>query len=282
MRTQSIDTSPDAERVLIGMLRSMPISKRFSIVQSWSRSMIEAGRFDVHQLYPQATMQEVQLLYAERHYGKDLVNGLRTVLQQRKVQVSDVLDFQAPLRPIVEVFSELGTAYALSGSLASSLYGMQRATMQFDFVAALSRQHERLITKRLASQYFLCEDDVKTAFEQRTSCVLLHIESLFKVVLALVGPRTLDKEAIGRARFLGLADGLPLIPVLSPEDIVVLQLRQFKSSGERADDIWYDLIGLLKVQGLALDLSLLECLAATLDVTSLLGRALVDAGLRDT
>lgn len=281
MKTQSIDTSPDAERVLIGMLRSVPISRRFSIVQSWSRSIIEAGRFDVSQLYPQATMQEVRLLYAERHYGKDLVNRLRTALQQRRVQASDVLDFQAPLRPIVEVFSELSIAYALNGSLANSLYGMQRATMQFDFVAALSRQHGQLITEQLASQYFFREDDVKTAFEQRTSFVLLHIESLFKVVIALVGPRTLDKEAIGRVRFLGLADGLPLIPVLSPEDIVVLQLQQFKSSGEQADDIWYDLIGLLKVQGTDLNLSLLECLATALDVTSLLGRALVDAGLRE-
>ena len=281
MKTQSIDTSPDAERVLIGMLRSVPISRRFSIVQSWSCSMIEAGRFDVRQLYPQATMQEVGLLYAERHYGKDLVNGLRTALLQRQVRASDILDFQAPLRSMVEVFSEQGIAYALSGSLANSLYGMQRATVQFDLVAALSQQHEPLITKQLASQYCFCEDDVKIAFEQRTSFALLHIESLLKVVVSLTRPPLLPKEAIGRARLLSLADGLPLIPVLSPEDIAILQLQQFKSSGERADDIWYDLIGLLKVQGPDLNLSLLESLATALDVTSLLRRAVVDASLRE-
>ena len=43
MRTQSIDTSPDAERVLIEMIRKAPITKRFAFVQAWTASMVEAG-----------------------------------------------------------------------------------------------------------------------------------------------------------------------------------------------------------------------------------------------
>jgi hypothetical protein len=60
----------------------------------------------------------------------------------------------------------------------------------------------------------------------------------------------------------------------------VLQLEQFKSSGGRADDVWYDLLGLLKVQGSTINLVALERLALLLNVTTLLAQALVDAGLK--
>lgn len=281
MKTQSIDTSPDAERVLIGMLRSAPISKRFSIVQSWSCSMVEAGRFDVQQLYPQATMQEVWLLYAERRYGKDLVNELRTALQQRKEQFSGVLNFQTALIPFVKVFRQLDIAYALTGSLVSSLYGIPRATMQLDLIAALEPPHGKLIGEQLALQYSFHEDEVKTAIERKTSFVLMHIESFLKIVVLLPQPQVCVQGALERAHFLHLSDGLPSIPALSPEDMIILQLNQFKASGERADDIWHDLTGLLKVQGTGLDLSFLEKWAAIRDVSSLLERAFIDAGLRE-
>jgi len=71
------------------------------------------------------------------------------------------------------------------------------------------------------------------------------------------------------------------IPVLVPEQVIVLLLDAFKGSDERADDLWYDLLGVLKVQGTDLDMPFLAQQAAVLDVTELLERALVDAGLKD-
>ncbi len=44
MKTQSPDTSLDAELVLIGMIRKAPMTRRFAFVQSWTASMLEAGR----------------------------------------------------------------------------------------------------------------------------------------------------------------------------------------------------------------------------------------------
>ena len=243
--------------------------------------MVEAGRFDVQQLYPQATMQEVWLLYAERRYGKGLVNELRTVLQQRKEQFSGVLNFQTALIPLFEMFRQLEIAYALTGSLVSSLYGMPRAAMQLDLIAELESPHGQLISEQLALQYSFREDEVKTAIERKTSFVLMHIESFLKIVVSLPQPRVCVQGALERTHLLHLSDELPSIPVLSPEDMIILQLNQFKASGERADDIWYDLTGLLKVQRTGLDLSFLEKWAAIHDVTSLLERAFTDAGLRE-
>ena len=69
--------------------------------------------------------------------------------------------------------------------------------------------------------------------------------------------------------------------MLVPEQVIVLLLDAFKRSDERADDLWYDLLGVLKVQGTDLDMLFLAQQAAVLDVTELLERALVDAGLKD-
>jgi hypothetical protein len=130
-------------------------------------------------------------------------------------------------------------------------------------------------------KYFFREHEAQTALEQGSSFTLIHLESLLKVVVSLPKPRAFDWEMIGRARPLVVAEGSRSIPVLSPEDVAVLQLEQFKSSGGRADDVWYDLLGLLKVQGSTINLVALERLALLLNVTTFLAQALVDAGLKE-
>ena len=39
------------------------------------------------------------------------------------------------VKPIVEVFDELAIPYYIGGSIASSVYGMARSTIDVDFVA---------------------------------------------------------------------------------------------------------------------------------------------------
>src|SRR2546423_12135790 len=87
MKTQSPDTSLDAELVLIGMIRKAPMSRRFAFVQAWTASMLEAGSQYVRQLHPQASDEEVRFLFIERQYGKDLAYVLRLPLDTSGIQV---------------------------------------------------------------------------------------------------------------------------------------------------------------------------------------------------
>src|SRR2546423_13824114 len=141
MRPQSPDTSLDAELVLIRMIRKAPISRRFAFVQAWTASMLEAGSQYVRQLHPQASDEEVRLLFIERQYGKDLSDDLRRALHMYGIQVADTPDYQRAIRPLAKICEDLDIPYALSGSLASSLYGLQRATLQIDFIAGLGQKH---------------------------------------------------------------------------------------------------------------------------------------------
>ncbi|GAC1308081.1 MAG: hypothetical protein NVSMB27_45830 [Ktedonobacteraceae bacterium] len=282
MKTQSIDTSLDAERVLIEMIRRAPLPKRFAFVQSWTVSMMEAGRQYVQQLHPQASDEEVQLLFVERQYGKDLTDELRMALHTQELQVDAIPDFSAAISQLVEAFDALHVSYALGGSLASSLYGMQRATLQIDFVAELRNEHVPVLFDALQKVYLHLRDEGGDgAVEQRTHFTLVHLLSLLKVVVSLPEPQVGEQSVLQRARQIKLDEAHRPIAVLSPEDILLPLLVAFKRSRERADDLWYDALGILKVQGVALDIPFLEHQAAVLNVAELLARALVDAGLRE-
>ncbi len=83
MRTQSMDTSPEAERVQIELIRKAPITKRFALMESWSQFLIEANKQSIRKDYPTASEEEIGLIFVARHYGQALADGLRAALTRR-------------------------------------------------------------------------------------------------------------------------------------------------------------------------------------------------------
>lgn len=59
------------------------------------------------------------------------------------------------LEPIIKVFEKLGVSYYIGGSLASSAYGIARATMDIDSVADLSFDHVEVLVKTLEEKYYI-------------------------------------------------------------------------------------------------------------------------------
>lgn len=84
MRTQSSDTTPEAERVQIELIRKAPSTKLFGLVRSLSQSMIQASRDTIRQLHPEASKEELDILFVELYYGQELANHMRTMLKGRK------------------------------------------------------------------------------------------------------------------------------------------------------------------------------------------------------
>ena len=84
MRTQSMDTSPEAERVQIELIRKAPLTKRIALMEAWSQFLIEANKQSIRQAHPNASEEEVRLIFVEMHYGKKLADGVREALARRK------------------------------------------------------------------------------------------------------------------------------------------------------------------------------------------------------
>jgi hypothetical protein len=79
-----MDTSPEAERVQIELIRKASSAKRFGLARSLSQSFIQASRQTIRRLHPELSQEELDLLFVELHYGKDLADRVRADLKRRK------------------------------------------------------------------------------------------------------------------------------------------------------------------------------------------------------
>jgi hypothetical protein len=115
------------------------------------------------------------------------------------------------LTPVVEVLEQLGIAYHIGGSVASSLYGEFRPTQDVDIVADLQLAQVGSFVKLLEGDYYIVEDAVRDALGRRSSFNLISNETFMKVDVFLPKSRAFDQDAVRslRQRLLGPAGQLP-------------------------------------------------------------------------
>lgn len=77
------DTSAEAERVQIDLIRAVPVARRLHMAWSLSATVIGAARQALRRARPDASSQEIDLRFVELHYGPDLAAALRAELIQR-------------------------------------------------------------------------------------------------------------------------------------------------------------------------------------------------------
>ena len=77
------DTAPEAERVQIELLRRMTSAQRVALMRSLSSMAIGLSRRALVRANPGLSPREIDVLFVERNYGKDLAEGLRRYLSER-------------------------------------------------------------------------------------------------------------------------------------------------------------------------------------------------------
>jgi hypothetical protein len=97
------------------------------------------------------------------------------VLRWRSVEVDNVPDILAAITPIVEALEELGIPYHIGGSVASSLYGLPRLTIDADLVADIRMEHVRPLVKQLETDYYIDEDMIRDAIRSQSSFNVIHL-----------------------------------------------------------------------------------------------------------
>jgi hypothetical protein len=187
----------------------------------------------------------------------------------------------AALAPIVEALEELGVAYHIGGSVASSVYGIPRLTIDADLVADLRLDHVRPLVKQLEVEYYIDADAVRDAIRRRSSFNAIHLDTMLKVDVFIPKMRAFDQEELRRTRQEILAEGTRSFYMSSPEGTILNKLEWYRMGGEVSDRQWNDILGALKVQGTALDMVYMQRWAKALQVTDLLERALVEAGIQE-
>ena len=183
-----------------------------------------------------------------------------------------------PVDPIAVALSvgqtldALGVRYTIGGSLASSVAGEPRSTVDIDFVVALdSAQIPRLVAA-LGTDFYADTDALQRAVRNRSSANLIHHATQLKVDLFIAGGTALDEQQLERRQAIETTAGR--LYVHPPEDILLQKLRGYQAGGGTSDRQWRDILGIVRVQGTRLDREYLAVNAPVLGVADLLTRAL--------
>jgi hypothetical protein len=77
------DTTRDAERVQVALVKAAPLARRLRLALSLSATVIGAARRGLMRAHPHASARELDLRFVELHYGSELASGLRADLERR-------------------------------------------------------------------------------------------------------------------------------------------------------------------------------------------------------
>ena len=184
-------------------------------------------------------------------------------------------DLVAALLPVIEALDSLGVRYYVGGSVASSIHGVPRASIDADVIAELLSEQVAPLAARLSALFYLDEGRMRDAVERRLSFNVIHLATMFKIDVFVSKGRPFDVEAGARARLeaLGESPEAPQARVASPEDTLLAKLEWYRRGGESSERQWSDITGLLRVRAGRLDLAYLADWAKALGVADLLERA---------
>jgi hypothetical protein len=275
----SLDTSPEAERVLVGLLRRAEPWRKLQQLADANQTLAALALGALRLRYPTATPVELRRRLATQWLGEPLA-----ALAHHAVVVGEGKAMQGNpttvLLIVIDQFERLGIPYVLGGSMASAVHGTLRATLDADLVVDIKHEHVEPLVKALSGTFYIDDLMIHDAITRRASFNLIHLESMFKVDVFVLKRRRFDTMQLERRITQAIStEPARSIDVATPEDIILAKLEWYRLGNEASERQWSDVLGVLKVQAGALDLAYLRYWAADLGVSDLLERALDDAGI---
>jgi len=183
-------------------------------------------------------------------------------------------------REVIAIFDALKIPYCVGGSLASSVHGIPRATIDGDIVAELQLRHCRPLTDALSANFVVSQEAIIHAVHNEKSFNAIHRESFVKVDVFAIQQRGWQQSQMQRRQLgpLGNEESSQVF-LASPEDTILAKLDWYRLGGGVSDRQWGDVLGVIKVQAENLDRAYLKKWAAELRLSDLLERALRDGGM---
>jgi hypothetical protein len=177
---------------------------------------------------------------------------------------------------VCRLLEDLGIDHVVGGSIASSLVGEPRATLDVDIAVMLRADAIPGLVDALTGEWYVSEDAVRGAVRRRASFNVIHLDTMQKVDLFVLGEGVLDTNQLVRRQRVEVAPGTSLW-IGSPEDQVLRKLWWFQLGGEVSERQWRDVVAILRIQGDRLDEDYVSAVAEEVGLAHLLQRAREEA-----
>src|SRR5688572_17744912 len=82
---------------------------------------------------------------------------------------------------VAEILDELGLRYVIGGSVAASLFGEPRSTLDLDIMVDLTESQARQLAARLARSCYVDEQTAVEAVRDRSSFNAIHLGTSMKI-----------------------------------------------------------------------------------------------------
>jgi hypothetical protein len=190
-----------------------------------------------------------------------------------------VNDSAAGLRALLGALDQLSIEYFIGGSVASSVYGHVRTTMDVDIIAAIRGRHIESLTALLTPLFYVDDQAIRDALARERPFNVIHNASMYKFDIFPLRREPYYKIEFERRMLVETSlFGVPLrFPLASAEDTILTKLAWYRAGRETSQRQWTDVTGVWAVQQERLDVEYLRRWAVELGVSDLLERLLLEA-----
>jgi len=269
------DTSPEAENVLIDLLRKAPAWRKLEMVSQMNDVVRTFALCGLKQRYPQATPNELRRHLTDQLLGMELANRVYESLVELKECRMQSEPVSVTLL-VVEVLDKLGIPYFIGGSLAGAIYGVARTTIDVDIIADLRIQYAVPLANALDNAFYLNIDAIKDAINNKSCFNIIHLETMFKVDVFINKQRPFDYSQFERRVRQEISNEPQcIVYVASAEDNILSKLEWYHKGGSVSERQWRDVLETLKIQK-NMDFDYLRHWAGVLGIADLMEKALIE------
>ena len=180
---------------------------------------------------------------------------------------------------VLGVLGRMEIPYLVGGSIASSIHGISRPTMDADLVADLKADQVDEFASLLHRDFYADAPMIREALARGRSFNLIHYATTFKIDIFPLRSDQYSRVSFARRTF---EESLSFGPepiecaVATAEDTILRKLEWYRAGGETSERQWNDLRGVVQVSGHTLDREYLRRWAKHLRVDDLLERLLAE------
>src|ERR1044071_7438926 len=140
------------------------------------------------------------------------------------------------LAPVCAALDSLGVTYAITGSVASSVHGEPVATQDVNICVRMSPGQATRFATMLPAHFYRSAEDLQEAVRIGGMANIVNMETSFKADISQIPREPFHDQVVARAKRVAYGPGGPAVPVVSPEDVILMKLRWRRDS--RSAKLW--------------------------------------------